>query len=217
MKALLIIDVQNDFLPGGALAVPGGDAILPVVQEAMDLAERGGWKIVATQDHHPADHRSFASRHPGREVGEVVPLNGLDQVLWPDHCVQGTRGAAFADAIDEQRFDAVFAKGEDPEVDSYSGFFDNGRRHATGLSDWLVDAGVRSLVVLGLATDYCVKATALDAVREGFDVALVPAGCRAVNLAPGDEQAALDEMSTAGIVLRSLDDLREELPAPSGS
>lgn len=198
MEALLLVDLQNDFLPGGALAVSDGDAVLSVAQAHLEQASLA----VATQDWHPADHQSFASQHPGRHPGDVVNLHGLDQVLWPDHCVQGTHGADFAAGIDSARIHKVFPKGTNPEVDSYSGFFDNGRRHDTGLSSWLRAKGVTHLTVLGLATDYCVRSTALDAVSVGFSVTLIQAGCRGVNLQPGDSDRALAEMAAAGVVLR---------------
>ncbi|MFO0749080.1 MAG: bifunctional nicotinamidase/pyrazinamidase [Myxococcota bacterium] len=201
--ALVLVDIQNDFLPApagtsaapGALAVPDGLAVVPVANDLLRRFE----VAVATQDWHPPGHASFASQHPGRSPGEVVDLDGLPQVLWPDHCVQGTPGASFASALDVARLTAVFRKGTRPRVDSYSGFFDNGKRHDTGLDRWLRDRGIDELWVMGLATDYCVKWTALDAARLGFRVVLVPAGCRGVELRPGDCQAALDEMRTAGV------------------
>lgn len=195
LDALILVDIQNDFLPGGALAVARGDEVIPV---ANVLAARAPL-VVATQDWHPRGHGSFASSHPGRKVGEVIDLNGLPQVLWPDHCVQGSRGAEFAPSLDRSRIAAVFPKGEDPSVDSYSGFFDNGRRHATGLSAWLKGRGVDRVFVMGLATDYCVAATAIDAAGEGFKTVLVIDGCRGVELRPGDCARAVDRMVAAGV------------------
>lgn len=139
--------------------------------------------------------------HPGTEPGEHIELDGLAQVLWPAHCVQGTRGAELHEALDRGRITAVFRKGTDPRIDSYSGFFDNGHKKATGLGDWLEQRGVRQLYVLGLATDYCVKYTVLDARRLGFDVWLVEDGCRAVELAPGDGERAIGELREAGTVV----------------
>ena len=131
MNALILVDIQNDFLPGGALPVPEGDAVIPI---ANRLQAGGRFDlIVATQDWHPADHGSFAANHPGHKVGEVIDLNGLPQILWPVHCVQETRGAAFADGLAMMDIEKVFTKGTDPTIDSYSGFFDNGQRKATGL------------------------------------------------------------------------------------
>ncbi len=203
MKTLILVDLQNDFLPGGALAVPQGDEVIRVansVQLAFDL-------IVATQDWHPADHGSFATRHPGRKPGELVELGGLPQVLWPTHCVQDSVGAAFAPALELTRLTKVFTKGTDPTIDSYSGFFDNGHRKATGLGDFLRDRGVTDVYLLGLATDYCVKATALDARRLGFTVHLILDGCRAVDLCVGDGERAVEEMRIAGVHLTTSDDV----------
>jgi nicotinamidase/pyrazinamidase len=195
MRALIVVDIQNDFLPGGALAVAHGDETIAVANAVMPAFD----VVVATQDWHPADHRSFAVHHPGRAVGEVVEVGGVPQVLWPVHCVERTRGAAFAEALAVDRVAAVFAKGMDREVDSYSGFFDNGRRHATGLADWLRARGVTRVAVLGLALDYCVKFTALDAAEQGFETRLIVDGCRAVELTPGDGARAVAEMQAAGI------------------
>lgn len=195
MTTLLIVDIQNDFLPGGALAVPRGDEVVPVANRVMPAFDL----VVATQDWHPAGHGSFASQHAGRKVGEVIELNGLEQNLWPDHCVQGTRGAAFAEGLDVARIGRVFQKGTDPGIDSYSGFFDNSRRKSTGLGEYLSGLGVRELFVMGLATDYCVKATALDARQLGFDVRLILDGVRGVELSPGDSERAMEEMKAAGV------------------
>jgi nicotinamidase/pyrazinamidase len=193
MNALVLVDIQNDFLPGGALAVPQGDQIVPVVnrlQPHFDL-------IVATQDWHPPDHGSFAANHPGNQPGEVIELHGLPQILWPTHCVQGTAGADFAPGLDQSGWDRVFVKGTDQTVDSYSGFFDNGHRQATGLGDYLRKKGVAEVYVVGLATDYCVKFTALDALDLGFKTHLIEDACRGVNLQPGDVQKAVEAMRAA--------------------
>jgi nicotinamidase/pyrazinamidase len=202
MKALILVDLQNDFLPGGALSVPDGDAVIPV---ANALAASGHYDlVVATQDWHPPDHGSFAANHPGRSVGETIELDGLPQVLWPVHCVQGTPGAELAAQVDRTHVARVFRKGTDPAIDSYSGFFDNGHRLATGLGDWLRERSVVTVHVCGLATDYCVRFTALDAVRLGFETALVEDPCRGVELAPGDVARAIDAVRDAGVtVLRS--------------
>ncbi|MFQ5806018.1 MAG: bifunctional nicotinamidase/pyrazinamidase [Phycisphaerae bacterium] len=198
--ALIIVDVQNDFLPGGALAVPKGEEVIPVanaVSPKLDL-------VVATQDWHPPDHDSFAANHPDKRPGDVIDLHGLRQILWPVHCVQNTRGAAFASDLDTSRVARVFQKGSDPGIDSYSGFFDNGRRRSTGLDDYLKERSVRDVYVLGLATDYCVKFTALDAADLGFRTFLIEDGCRAVELHPGDGPRAIQEMTHAGVgVVRS--------------
>jgi nicotinamidase/pyrazinamidase len=198
MKTLLIIDIQNDFLPGGALAVSGGDEIIPAVNALLPDFDL----VVATQDWHPPEHGSFAANHPGRAPFETVELDGLLQTLWPVHCVQNTGGALFAPGLDTRRIARVFPKGLNPHVDSYSGFFDNGRRAATGLGDWLRANGVAEISVCGLATDYCVKFTVLDALREGFRVTLLCDACRGVNLAPGDVERAVSEMKKAGAIIR---------------
>lgn len=197
MKALLIIDVQYDFLPGGSLAVWEGDQIIPVInrlQEKFDL-------IIATQDWHPGDHGSFAANHEGKKPGDFVQLGNVEQVLWPIHCVQGSRGAEFHEALDQKAWNKIIRKGMNPYVDSYSGFFDNDRRENTGLSQYLKDLGVEEVVVTGLALDYCVKYTVLDAIKEGFEATLVKDATRAVNLYPQDYDNALKEMIKAGAVV----------------
>lgn len=195
--ALILVDLQNDFCPGGALAVPSGDAVIPV---ANQLAARFA-TVVATQDWHPANHLSFAANHPGRNVGEIIDLEGLPQVLWPVHCVQHSHGAALVDTLDQDRIDRIFTKGTDPEIDSYSGFYDNGHRKRTGLADWLRAQGVDAVCVMGLATDYCVKYTALDAVGEGFRTYLIEDGCRGVNLQADDAARAIQEMAARGVTI----------------
>ena len=208
MKALLIIDIQNDFLPGGSLAVPEGDQIIPIVNELISCYDL----VVATQDFHPADHRSFASNHAGRQSGEVVQVNGLEQILWPDHCVQGTAGAAFAGALNMDGIDQVFQKGTDPQIDSYSGFFDNGHLKSTGLAEFLDAKGVTEVHLVGLATDYCVKFTALDAISEGVRTSIILDACRGVNLQPGDVDEAIAFMGENGAkLMMSTDILSEEV------
>ncbi len=197
MEALILTDIQNDFLPGGALAVPRGDE---VVEPANRLASRFEL-VVATQDWHPPGHGSFASSHEGKKPGDVIELAGLEQVLWPDHCVQGTHGAAFAPGLSRERIAEVFRKGDDPDLDSYSGFFDNGHRRATGLGDYLKAKGAGPLYIVGLALDYCVKYTALDARRLGFETVLVLDACRGIDLKPGDVHRAVEEMQKAGVTV----------------
>ena len=197
MNALVIVDVQNDFCPGGALPVPEGDRVVEVInrlQPRFDL-------VVATQDWHPADHGSFAANHPGRRPGEHVELAGLLQVLWPVHCVQNTPGAEFHPGLEPPGIARVFRKGADPSVDSYSGFFDNGHRVSTGLGEYLKGRDVTEVYVCGLATDYCVKATALDALGLGFKTYLVEDACRGVELCEGDVRRAIDEMRTQGVLV----------------
>ncbi len=195
MKALIIVDVQNDFVDGGALAVPSGSEVVPIInalQSGFDL-------IVATQDWHPPDHASFAANHPGKKQYDRIDLHGLPQTLWPVHCVQGTPGADFAPGLERTRWDRVCQKGTDPEIDSYSGFFDNGHRRATGLGDYLRGRSVEEVTVVGLATDYCVKFTALDARGLGLRVRLITDACRGVEIQPGDIARALKEMHAAGV------------------
>lgn len=195
-RALILVDIQNDFLPGGALAVANGDEVVPVANTLIKRRDKVFDLTVATQDFHPRAHGSFASNNPGRKPGEMGELSGMAQVMWPDHCVQGTKGAEFASALG--RVDKIFQKGLDPTVDSYSGFYDNGRRNSTGLAEYLKMQGVTEVVILGLATDYCVKFTVLDALTEGFKVMLIKDGIRAVNLSPEDDMRAIEEMRKAG-------------------
>ncbi len=195
MDAFIIVDIQNDFLPGGALAVPQGDRVIPVINRLMDRFDL----IIATQDWHPAEHASFASNHPARKVGHVIDLHGLPQVLWPVHCVAGTRGAELAPTLDVCKIHRVFKKGDDPGIDSYSGFFDNGGRKSTGLGEFLKRRGVCDVYIAGLATDYCVKFTALDALKLGFRAHVIIDACRGVNLVPGDVDAAIGQMQVARV------------------
>ncbi|WP_235908816.1 bifunctional nicotinamidase/pyrazinamidase [Roseiconus nitratireducens] len=191
--ALLLVDLQQDFMPGGALAVPGGDQVVPVANAKMKAAKH----VVATRDWHPPGHGSFASAHPGLSIGDTFQLSGLDQVAWPDHCVQGTAGAEFCAGLDRSRIDKIVDKGTDPKVDSYSAFFDNGGQNPTGLDAHLKAIGARSLEVIGLATDYCVLFTVLDARRLGYAVRVDLAGCRGVELNPGDAERAVEQMRRA--------------------
>ena len=195
MEALIVVDVQNDFIPGGALAVPGGDEVIPLVNRL----QTGFELIVATRDWHPRDHGSFAANHPGKRVGDSIELGGLRQTLWPVHCVQNTPGADFAPGLNADRWAKVVVKGTDASIDSYSGFYDNGHRRATGLGDYLKHKGVSRVFVAGLATDYCVKFTALDAQALGFGTHVVRDCCRGVDLDPGDVERAVDEMKAAGV------------------
>lgn len=198
MKALLLIDIQNDFLPGGALAVPEGDAILSVVnrlQEQFDL-------VVATQDWHPQTHKSFASQHTDKDVFDVVELQGLEQVLWPDHCVQGTAGAEFSDKLRMNRVEAIFRKGMNPEIDSYSGFYDNGHLKSTSLSDYLRSKDVTEVYLAGLAADYCVYYSAKDALQEGFKAYIIEDATRAIST-EGFEKAKADIKAGGGEIVQS--------------
>ena len=198
MRALLLIDIQNDFLPGGALAVPGGDAILPLVNQ---LQERFGL-VVATQDWHPQNHKSFASQHTGRQVFDVVELQGLEQVLWPDHCVQETAGADFTAELRMHKVEAIFRKGMNPEIDSYSGFYDNGHLKSTGLADYLRGKGVTDIYLAGLAADYCVYFSAKDALQEGFKAYIIEDATRAIS-PEGFEKAKADIKAGGGEIVQS--------------
>jgi nicotinamidase/pyrazinamidase len=198
-SALIVVDVQNDFLPGGALAVREGDQVVPIANRLMASSRFD--LIIATQDWHPANHGSFAANHAGKQPGQVTDLDGLPQILWPVHCVQNTAGADFAPGLDTKRFARVFRKGTDPKIDSYSGFFDNGHRKSTGLGEWLKGDGATDVYVIGLATDYCVKFTALDGVKLKFKVHLLPEACRGVELRAGDVAAAIEEMKAAGVMI----------------
>ena len=196
-RALLVVDVQNDFCPGGSLAVEEGDQVAPVINRLMPLFDR----VVATQDWHPKDHVSFASSHPGRKVLDVVDADGVEQVLWPDHCVQGTRGADLFPLLSVGRIELVLRKGLRPRLDSYSAFFENDHRTDTGLRYYLEGLGTRQLFLCGLATDYCVRASALDARRLGFEVSVVRDACRGVDLPKGSVEKAWREMEAEGIRL----------------
>ncbi|QEC69196.1 bifunctional nicotinamidase/pyrazinamidase [Panacibacter ginsenosidivorans] len=172
MKALLLVDIQNDFLPGGALEVPAGDKIIPVINELQNYFEL----VVITQDWHPPDHKSFASSHVGKKPFDVIELNGLQQTLWPDHCVQGTSGASFPVAFNTNKAEAIFRKGTDPEIDSYSGFYDNGHRKSTCLADYLRGKKVKEVYITGLCGDICVFYTAMDSLKEGFETYIIEDG-----------------------------------------
>lgn len=195
--ALLLVDIQNDFCPGGALAVSQGDQVVSVANAISSRFEI----VVASKDWHPVNHGSFAANHEGKTPGQFIDLHGLQQILWPVHCVEGSSGAQFVDGLETSGIDCVFQKGTNPEVDSYSAFYDNGRRQSTGMAEWLREEGVDTVYVMGLATDYCVKFTALDAASEGFKTLLIADGCRGVNLSAGDSEAAIEEMAAAGITI----------------
>ncbi|MGV3773814.1 MAG: bifunctional nicotinamidase/pyrazinamidase [Verrucomicrobiales bacterium] len=205
MKALVLVDIQNDFLPGGALAVADGELIIPIVNSLQERFRL----IVATQDWHPPDHGSFAANHPGKNVYDQIDLDGLKQTLWPMHCVKGTEGAALAPGLHKDRINRIFPKGSDSSIDSYSGFYDNGHRRSTGMGEWLQEQGVTEVFLCGLATDYCVKFTALDGLKFGFRTFVVEDACRGVNLRQNDVRDALKEMTNAGaLILESCDLLK---------
>lgn len=194
MKALIIVDLQNDFLPGGALGVAGGDEIVPLINQLIKQFPL----VVATKDWHPADHVSVAAVH-GKTPGELIDVNGTPQILWPTHCVQNTPGSEFPSSLEQEYISKIFYKGSDLMIDSYSTFFDNSKLHATGLEEYLNSQGAKEIYVAGLATDYCVKYSALDAKSLGFEVYVIQDACRAVNVEPGDDERALKEMQQVGI------------------
>ncbi|WP_299968613.1 bifunctional nicotinamidase/pyrazinamidase [uncultured Roseobacter sp.] len=197
-EALIVIDVQKDFCPGGALAVPDGDAIVGGINALMaDTAA-----VILTQDWHPAGHSSFASSHEGRVPYDVTQMPYGDQVLWPDHCIQGSIGAQFHAELHADRADLLLRKGHNAAIDSYSAFFENDRTTPTGLEGYLRTRGIDRLVMVGLALDFCVNYSAVDAARLGFDVTVRRDLCRAIDLA-GSLAAALDGMQTAGIALET--------------
>ncbi|MBD8161383.1 bifunctional nicotinamidase/pyrazinamidase [Erwinia persicina] len=196
-QALLLIDLQNDFCPGGALAVSEGDQTIAPANALAAAFHQRGEPVIATLDWHPADHGSFAS-NAGTQPGTLGELHGLPQVWWPDHCVQHSAGAELHPGLDRSRLTFQVRKGEDPHIDSYSAFYDNGHRQQTVLHEWLQARGITALTVMGLATDYCVKYSVLDALMLGYRVRVVSAGCRGVNLQKNDSERALAEMAQAG-------------------
>lgn len=194
MRALILVDLQYDFMPGGALAVPDGDSVVAVANRLMPHFDI----VVASQDWHPANHGSFASQHAGKKPGDVIELDGLEQILWPDHCVQNSEGANLHRDLNGSGIDRIFQKGTDPRIDSYSTFFDNAHRKDTGLGDYLKQRGATELFLMGLATDYCVKFSALDARKLGFETKVIEDGCRGIDLRAGDVARAFAEMREAG-------------------
>ena len=194
-SALLIVDVQNDFCPGGRLAVESGDEVVTVINRILP----GFARVIATQDWHPPDHVSFASSHPGRRPLEVVDAGGIEQVLWPDHCVRASNGAELHPRLETGQIGLILRKGMNRELDSYSAFFENDHRTDTGLRHYLKGLRLRELFICGLATDYCVCASALDAVRLGLRVTLIADACRGVDSPEGSVAKALAAMQKAGV------------------
>ena len=199
--ALLIIDIQNDFTEGGTLEVPDGNEIIPVVNKLQVQFEL----IIATQDWHPPDHGSFASNHAGKKPFQLTDLYGHEQVLWPDHCIQGSRGAEFHPELETHKIQAIFRKGMDPKIDSYSGFYDNGHQKQTGLTGYLKGLAIDHLFVCGLAADYCVYYSIRDALAEGFSCSLFVDATRAIEITRFDD------------IKKELEDLGVELISGSGS
>jgi nicotinamidase/pyrazinamidase len=206
---LLVVDVQNDFCPGGALAVEGGDEVVSVINRLG----RGFPHVLMTQDWHPKEHKSFASSHPGRQPFETIEMPYGAQTLWPDHCVQGTAGADFHPELDLPKTELIVRKGFRPEIDSYSAFFENDHTTRTGLAGYLRDRQLRRLFVVGLATDYCVHYSAVDACKEGFETIVIEDACRAIDL-EGSLAAAMRNMQEAGVVIAREADLVCETGAP---
>jgi nicotinamidase/pyrazinamidase len=200
MEALLIADVQNDFCPGGALAVPDGDAIVPVVNTLSDAFDN----VLMTQDWHPPGHQSFASSHSGHDPYDVIEVEYGEQILWPDHCVQGTEGADFHPDLNLTPVELLIRKGFRPHIDSYSAFYENDRETPTGLTGYCRERGIDTLYVCGLATDFCVKWTALDGRKEGFEVYVIEDAARGIDQ-DGSLAQAWDEMNAAGVQVISAD------------
>lgn len=202
--ALIMVDLQNDFCPGGNLPVPDGNAVISLanrLQPRFDI-------VVATKDWHPQNHMSFASNHSGHKVGDIIKVHGFNQILWPDHCVQLSKGSEFHPGLHTDKITQIFYKGTDPAVDSYSAFYDNEHLRETGLEDYLKEASVTDIYIMGLATDYCVKYSCLDAAQMDFNVYVIEDACRGVELTSGDISAALNEIEQAGIKRIKSDDLK---------
>ena len=195
MKTLVLVDIQNDFLKGGSLAVPEGEKIIKPINKIIKQYDL----VIATKDWHPKNHISFASNHPDKKIGDIINVNGVDQVLWPDHCIQNSYGSDFPEQLDISKLAKVIYKGSDANIDSYSGFFDNGHFRSTGLSDYLKSKDVYKIDYVGLATDYCLKYTAIDSVSEGFKTRVL------INCIKGIEEKdcelALNEMKSKGVEL----------------
>jgi nicotinamidase/pyrazinamidase len=212
INGLILVDIQNDFCSEGSLAVPAGDEIVSL---ANSLQEHFDY-VIATQDWHPQDHVSFADNHPGMQVGDVISVHGHPQILWPSHCVQGTTGAEFHPELDTVCIDKIFYKGSDKTVDSYSAFFDNEHKRATGLADYLKENGITDIFIIGLATDYCVKYTCMDAIALGFKTYVIIDACRGIALKTEDVQNAIDEMKSLGVKIitsKSIFDFANQLKA----
>ncbi len=195
MKALIIIDIQNDFLPGGSLEVKDGDKIITLINEMMDNYDH----IIATKDWHPSNHVSFASNHPGKEIGDIIKVNGLNQILWPDHCVQDSYGSEFPKELNHEKINNIIYKGKNKNIDSYSGFYDNSKGASTQLSEYLKSKGIDKIDCVGLATEYCVKYTAIDASIEGFNTRVLLKCTKGIN--QNDIKSAIDEMRSNNVVI----------------
>ncbi|HSW87000.1 MAG TPA: bifunctional nicotinamidase/pyrazinamidase [Rhabdochlamydiaceae bacterium] len=206
MRALILVDLQNDFMPGGALGVPHADEILADINKLIPKFDI----VLATLDWHPADHVSFASSHPGKKVGDVIPVKEIEQILWPVHCVRNTLGAELVRALDKNQIESLFYKGTDKEIDSYSAFFDNARGKSTGLDEFLTTREISELYIAGVATDYCVLYSVQDAISLGYDVVVVSDCCRGINLHPDDEKQAWKKMREIGASVMASKEIRNE-------
>jgi len=204
-SVLLVVDVQMDFCPAGNLPVPDGDKVVPVINRLTQVFQR----IVAIQDWHPQDHVSFASNHPGSNPFDILPENGEGQILWPDHCVPGTEGAEFHPDLDTLAFDLIVRKGTDPQLDSYSAFFENDHKTPTGLHFYLEGLNVKSVYLAGLALDVCVYYSAMDALQLGYNTVVVEDACRGIDTPPGSLEARLDEMRNSGAHIQTAADMEE--------
>lgn len=205
IAALILVDIQNDFCPGGSLAVPEGDAIVPLANKLQAHFSL----VVATQDWHPADHMSFATNHPEANVGDVKSVHGQDQILWPDHCVQETQGAELHPELKTDNVQKILYKGTDKTIDSYSAFFDNAHLRTTGLAEYLREQGIQEVYIMGLATEYCVKYSCMDAVRLGFRTHVIIDACRGIDLQPGDIQRAIEEMESEDVQVMQMSEVLE--------
>ena len=197
MKALILVDLQNDFLPGGALPVANGNVILPIINQIQKKFSL----VIATKDFHPPNHISFTTSHPHSSVGDCVSTSNGPQIIWPIHCVQGTKGSEFSPLLDTSAIHTIFYKGTQTDIDSYSTFFDNANLYSTGLDDFLKEKGIKELYFTGLATDYCVKFSVLDALNLGYRCHVITDGCKGIDLNKGDIQEALNTMSAQGASL----------------
>ena len=195
MKALVIIDVQNDFLINGSLEVSSANDVIEPINEII----KNYTLVVATKDWHPLDHVSFVSNHPGKKIGDIIKIDNLDQILWPEHCIQKSKGSDFPKTLNFKTINKIIYKGTNPRIDSYSGFYDNGKIRSTGLSDYLKANNVRSIDYVGLVTEYCVKFTVLDSIEEGFKTRVILNGIKGINLEESNQ--ALSEMKSKGIDL----------------
>lgn len=193
MSALLVVDIQNDFLPGGSLAAPNGDKIIPMVNKLIKKFDN----VIFTQDWHPKDNISLASNHPGKKPFDVIEVSYGEQILWPDHCIQGSRGAQFSSKLDTKKGQLILRKGYRKNIDSYSAFYENDRETPTGLKGYLEDRGIHTVYICGIATDYCVKYSALDGVEDGFNIYVITNAV--AGIAENTIQEAWKEMDCAGV------------------